>query len=177
LIQEATRIEEITTVRLKKERKLSLLLDLDQTVVHATVDQTVGHWLENPENPEFPALKDVHHFMLEQHPPVYFIKLRPGTKEFLESLHEKFEMHIYTMGTRNYAHAVANVIDPDKKYFKDRILSRDDSGSNCNLLGFEFKSIKRLFPVNQSMVVAIDDRADVWHWSPNLIKVRPCNCY
>lgn len=24
------------------------------------------------------------------------------------------------------------------------------------------------------MVVIIDDRADVWEWSPNLLKVRPC---
>ena len=24
------------------------------------------------------------------------------------------------------------------------------------------------------MVVIIDDRADVWEWSPNLIKVIPC---
>jgi RNA polymerase II subunit A-like phosphatase len=119
----------MTAKRLLEERKLSLLLDLDQTVVHATVDQTVGQWLENPDNPEFPALKDVHHFMLDNHPPVYYIKLRPGTVEFLEELHDRFEMHIYTMGTRSYAHAVANVIDPDKKYFKDRILSRDDSGS------------------------------------------------
>lgn len=38
-------------------------------------------------------------------------------------------MHIYTMGTRNYAKAVANVIDPNKDLFKERILSRDESGS------------------------------------------------
>jgi RNA polymerase II subunit A-like phosphatase len=50
--------------------------------------------------------------------------------EFLEYVHEKYEMHIYTMGTRNYAHSVAQVLDPEKKYFQDRILSRDDSGSN-----------------------------------------------
>lgn len=24
------------------------------------------------------------------------------------------------------------------------------------------------------MVVIIDDRADVWEWSPNLVKVIPC---
>jgi RNA polymerase II subunit A-like phosphatase len=27
------------------------------------------------------------------------------------------------------------------------------------------------------MVVIIDDRADVWEWSPNLIKVIPCECH
>lgn len=36
------------------------------------------------------------------------------------------------------------------------------------------KNIRRLFPCDNSMVVVIDDRADVWDWSPNLIKVHPC---
>ena len=36
------------------------------------------------------------------------------------------------------------------------------------------KSLHRLFPVDTSMVVIIDDRADVWEWSPNLVKVIPC---
>jgi len=36
------------------------------------------------------------------------------------------------------------------------------------------KSLQRLFPTDQSMVVIIDDRADVWEWSPNLVKVIPC---
>lgn len=72
------------------------------------------------------------------------------------------------MGTRNYAEAVANVIDPDNSIFKERILSRDESGS------FAVKSIQRLFPCNQSMVVVVDDRGDVWDWPKNLIKVIPC---
>lgn len=36
------------------------------------------------------------------------------------------------------------------------------------------KSLERLFPVDQSMVVIIDDRADIWDWSPHLVKVVPC---
>lgn len=40
--------------------------------------------------------------------------------------------------------------------------------------GMVHKSLERLFPVDQSMVVVIDDRADVWDWSPNLVKVVPC---
>ncbi|KAK9764920.1 CTD phosphatase Fcp1 [Basidiobolus ranarum] len=71
------------------------------------------------------------------------------------------------MGTRNYASAVATVIDPDQEFFKERILSRDESGSMTQ------KTIQRLFPCDTSMVVIIDDRGDVWEWSPNLIKVNP----
>jgi TFIIF-interacting CTD phosphatase-like protein len=42
------------------------------------------------------------------------------------------------------------------------------------LQGLTQKSLQRLFPVDTSMVVIIDDRADVWEWSPNLVKVIPC---
>ena len=39
---------------------------------------------------------------------------------------------------------------------------------------FNSKNLKRLFPTDQSMVVVIDDRADVWGDVPNLVKVIPC---
>lgn len=38
------------------------------------------------------------------------------------------------------------------------------------------KNLARLFPSDQSMVVIIDDRADVWSDAPNLVKVIPCEC-
>lgn len=99
-----------------------------------------------------------------------------------------YEMHVYTMGTRAYAEEVCAAIDPESKIFGGRILSRDESGSKHEflasqpirsqymqtLLGLTQKSLQRLFPCDQSMVVIIDDRADVWEWSPNLIKVIPC---
>lgn len=42
---------------------------------------------------------------------------------------EKYEMHVYTMGTRAYAEAVCATIDPNSDIFGGRILSRDESGS------------------------------------------------
>jgi RNA polymerase II subunit A-like phosphatase len=35
------------------------------------------------------------------------------------------------------------------------------------------KNLHRLFPVDTKMVVIIDDRGDIWGWSPNLIRVQP----
>ena len=93
-------------------------------------------------------------------------------------------MHIYTMGTRAYAEEVCAAIDPDNTIFGGRILSRDESESKYMRTrhtthrlyypGLTQKSLQRLFPCDTSMVVIIDDRADVWEWSPNLIKVIPC---
>lgn len=44
------------------------------------------------------------------------------------------------------------------------------------LMGQDFtsKNLQRLFPTDQSMVVVIDDRQDVWGDCPNLVKVVPC---
>jgi RNA polymerase II subunit A-like phosphatase len=89
------------------------------------------------------------------------------------------------MGTRAYATEVCNAIDPDGSLFAGRILSRDESGSESPIifirfplissLGMTQKNIERLFPVDQSMVVIIDDRADVWNTHQNnLVKVIPC---
>jgi RNA polymerase II subunit A C-terminal domain phosphatase len=57
----------------------------------------------------------------------------PGWKEFLESMAKKYEMHVYTMGTRAYAEEVCAAIDPDNKIFGGRLLSRDESGSKSIL--------------------------------------------
>jgi TFIIF-interacting CTD phosphatase-like protein len=57
------------------------------------------------------------------------ISARPGWKEFLEDVANKYEMHVYTMGTRAYAEQVCAAIDPDGKLFVGRLLSRDESGS------------------------------------------------
>jgi len=44
-LEEAQRLERATADHLLKSRKLSLIVDLDQTIVHATVDPTVGEWI------------------------------------------------------------------------------------------------------------------------------------
>lgn len=31
-------------------------------------------------------------------------------------MHLIYEMHVYTMATRSYAEAIANIIDPDKRF-------------------------------------------------------------
>ena len=205
-LEEAQRIERETAEHLFKCRKLSLIVDLDQTIVHATVDPTVGDWITEGEawetrhatkrrssapkegdsdsdessqeedgdevNPNWEALRDVKKFRLgpesfglpagpearrakgkekavETQGCLYYVKpryvstshtelsltsrLSPGWQDFLSSVATKYEMHVYTMGTRAYAEEVCKAIDPDGKFFGGRILSRDESGSKCDV--------------------------------------------
>lgn len=172
---EASKAEEELQRRLLKHRKLSLVVDLDQTIIHACIDPTVGEWQNDPSSPNYNAVKDVKAFQLNDDGPRglalgcwYYIKMRPGLKEFLSKVSELYELHVYTMGTRAYALNIAKIVDPDKKLFGDRIISRDENGS------MTAKSLARLFPVDTKMVVIIDDRADVWPKNRlNLIKVHP----
>lgn len=182
---EAQRMEKLSSSQLLRSKKLILVVDLDQTVIHAAVDPTIGEWQSDPNNPNYSAVKNVKSFTLLEEgfmpgvnggPPkprqtVYYVKLRPGLEKFLSTMCELYEMHVYTMATRAYAVAIAKIIDPEGKYFADRILSRDESGN------IHQKSLQRLFPVSTAMVAIIDDRGDVWKWSPNLIKVVPYNFF
>lgn len=169
---EAAKADDEAKRRLLALKKLTLVVDLDQTIIHATVDPTVGDWQKDEDNPNHHAVKDVRSFLLDDDARDkpgcwYYIKLRPNLREFLESVSKMYELHIYTMGTRAYAKHVADIIDPEHKLFGDRILSRTESGS------MTAKNLQRLFPVDTKMVVIIDDRGDVWKWSPNLVKVTP----
>ncbi|KAF2753607.1 hypothetical protein EJ05DRAFT_165705 [Pseudovirgaria hyperparasitica] len=170
--QEARRLEQDDKRRLLTSRKLNMVVDLDQTIIHATVDPTVAEWQRDPNNPNYDAVKDVQAFQLIDDGPGgngcwYYIKMRPGLQKFLEEMSKLYELHIYTMGTRAYAHNVAKIVDPDRKIFGDRVLTRDENGS------LDRKSLARIFPVSTKMVVIIDDRADVWGWSEHLLKVVP----
>lgn len=171
----ARKAEHDTQKRLLRQRKLSLVVDLDQTIIHACIEPTVGEWQRDPSNPNHSAVRDVRSFQLNDDGPrglalgcTYYIKLRPGLKDFLEEVAKMYELHVYTMGTRAYAFNIAKIVDPDKKLFGNRVISRDENGSITS------KSLHRLFPVSTDMVVIIDDRADVWPRNrANLIKVVP----
>ncbi|XP_066903252.1 RNA polymerase II subunit A C-terminal domain phosphatase-like [Halyomorpha halys] len=156
--EQAQKIGRADTTRLLKDRKLVLLVDLDQTLIHTTHDNI-------PNN-----MKDVHHFQLfGSGNPWYHTRLRPGTQKFLEDMSKYFELHICTFGVRPYAHMVAHILDKEARLFSNRILSRDE----CLHYNSKHANLKALFPCGDELVCIIDDREDVWDYSPNVIPVKP----
>ncbi|CAG0914755.1 unnamed protein product [Notodromas monacha] len=143
--------------RLLRERKLVLLVDLDQTLIHTTNDVIP------------PNVKDVFHYKLGGNPVWYHTRLRPHAREFLANVASLFELHICTFGARTYAHQIAYLLDKEGKYFSTRILSRDE----CFDPYLKTANMKALFPCGDHLVCIIDDREDVWNWVPNLVRVKP----
>ncbi|CAK9800255.1 RNA polymerase II subunit A C-terminal domain phosphatase [Anthophora plagiata] len=144
--------------RLLNDRKLALLVDLDQTIVHTTNDNVP------------PNMKDVYHYQLYgPNSPWYHTRLRPNTRHFLSEMSRLYELHICTFGARNYAHTVAALLDKDGTLFSHRILSRDE----CFDPASKTANLKALFPCGDDLVCIIDDREDVWQGCGNLVQVKP----
>lgn len=149
----AARIQqEIKNRELSDNKKLILILDLDQTVIQTSLDE----------------VRCDHRFEIGGCS--FYVKYRPCLRSFLNKVNRLFEIHIYTMGVREYAYKICAAIDPDRFLFGDRIVSRAE---NFNELT---KSIDRISCISDNVVI-LDDRADVWNYIPNLLLVRPYEYY
>ncbi|XP_046843100.1 RNA polymerase II subunit A C-terminal domain phosphatase-like [Xenia sp. Carnegie-2017] len=142
---------------LLRNGKLVLIVDLDQTLIHTTTENVPS------------SIEDIYHFQLYGQSCWYHTKFRPGWRKFLENVSRYFELHIFTMGSRLYAHTIARLLDPSGVFFADRIRSRDESFDMCS----KYRDLRALFPCDDSMVCIIDDREDIWNSAPNLIAVKP----
>jgi len=187
-VEEAASVATSKLNNLRNLKKLALVLDLDHTLLHAiqidgatpsrtsatpkVIEGTVG--IGSGDGPDDNV---VHHLPIEEIDRLtvkhLVMKKRPGLDYFLDKASEFCQMTVYTAGTRRYAEAVARVIDPTRRYFADRIVSRCDV-ANIRADGNE-KSLERIYPGDASMAVIIDDREDVWRGpqSAQLLLVRP----
>ncbi|XP_048602931.1 RNA polymerase II C-terminal domain phosphatase-like 5 [Brassica napus] len=137
------------------------MLDLDQTLLHyvpvSQLSDKEKYLMEEPE-----SRVDLLRFNEEN--PEHMIKLRPFLREFLKEANKLFRMHVYTMGTYGYARYVLSVIDPGKRYFGNRVITREKSPHK--------KTLDRI-SADQRRVVIVDDNPSAWpQHKPNLLQRR-----
>ena len=140
---------------LMKEHKLVAILDLDHTLIHAA---------DAPrKNISGPFYK------LKLPRGRYLVKTRPGLDSFLSELSKNFELHVFTHGARDYAKGILSIIDPTKKYFHDRVVSRDDIDTGGR------KTLSRIFPFSINHVIVVDDLTVAWKRqdSKQVVQITP----
>jgi len=152
------RLSASNTLHLESRRKLALVLDIDHTFLHSTRDAQAKLVKEDPL-----FAHSTHSFVLDGHRMPYFIKIRPGFRQFLLDVAGAFDIHLYTMSMRKYAEEIVAWIEgqghglgkSEYKSLIQNLVTRDDVPSSKKLL-------HRLFPCDEGMALIIDDRIDVW---------------
>ncbi len=82
-------------IKTKNRKPYSLVLDLDETLVHFIV---------NPKSETEGVLK-----------------VRPGTVEFLDALDKYYELIVFTAATQDYGDSLIDAIEENKIYFEHRL--------------------------------------------------------
>lgn len=178
---EAKRVNEEMYDSITKNKRLVLLLDLDQTVIHTSVSAVFGAYYTQLKRKKERRKKEKNASLLEEEKEnsilsvreiriegySYYVKERDRLSWFLKEVSKYYEIHIYTMGNKAYASAILDILDKDREIFGNRVVTRDDN------FGCFDKDIKRLFPTNSKHVVILDDRPDVWGFVDNLYPIRP----
>ncbi|TKY47764.1 CTD small phosphatase protein 2 [Spatholobus suberectus] len=86
----------------------TLVLDLDETLVHSTLEPCEDVDFTFPVN-----------FNCEEH--IVYVRCRPHLKDFLERVSGLFEIIIFTASQSIYAEQLLNVLDPKRKIFRHRV--------------------------------------------------------
>jgi len=113
-------------------QKKTLILDLDETLIHADVnnyfinhDKILSFKLENNTQKKYNRALSTSTIQV----PIP-IMLRPGVKKFLQLISEIYEIVVFTASKKDYADTVLNYLDPEGTLIKHR-LYRDNCIPIC----------------------------------------------
>ena len=161
-----------------EENKKILLLDLDETLIHAdflenpaenedlknlydtiisfyTMEEQINNNLNNNDNTDNNTTDDESKDdSCEKVLNKVGIFLRPKVKEFLQEISRYFLIGIFTASIPEYADAVINYLDPEEKYIKFK-LYRNDCVSVCDML--RVKDLSLFGEENLDRIVLLDN--------------------
>ncbi|KAL2955050.1 hypothetical protein AAZX31_18G006400 [Glycine max] len=122
----------------------TLVLDLDETLVHST--------LEHCEDVDFTFPVN---FNSEEH--IVYVRCRPHLKDFLERVSGLFEIIIFTASQSIYAEQLLNVLDPKRKIFRHRVYRE-----SCVYVEGNYLKDLTVLGRDLAHVIIIDNSPQVW---------------
>lgn len=139
---------------IKDKGKLTVVLDIDETLVHARLpDDIYRQDEERMDVSDSDYDGDTFEVSL-RFGESFVVNKRPGLDEFLEESAKKYELIAYTAAVEEYARPLIDQLDPDNKIFRHRLYR-----SHCVHVNGHF--VKDLRIVNRPLdrVVLVDNNA------------------
>jgi Dullard-like phosphatase family protein len=129
----------------KFQKKLTLILDLDETLVRFKINKyniQTGN-----------------------------VVLRPGLIQFLNKVYPLFDLVIWTVATKQYADAILDIIERDKKYFSARLYREHATIDEKNNL--YIKDLNNLGRPLDSIIIIDDKESSYRLHKDNGILIKP----
>ncbi|KAF8695937.1 hypothetical protein HU200_036813 [Digitaria exilis] len=141
-------------------RKVTLVLDLDETLVHSTMDQC------DDADFTFPVFYDMNEHLV-------YVKKRPHVHMFLQRVAEMFEVVIFTASQSVYANQLLDVLDPENKLFSKRFFRESclftDSGytKDLTVVGTDLAKVAIIDNTPQVFQLQVNNGIPIESWYNN----------
>ena len=160
-LKRAESLEKSVVNNYLNNEKLILFLDLDNTIIHTSPIKIVEdeiNKLHETYKEYFAKVPIKNEFKGKD---IILVKFRPFLKTFLKNIKNKYEIYIYTQGTKEYATGIIQYVNSNfegDSLSTERMMHRilDENGFATN------KSIKNVFPTQENMILILDDHIEVW---------------
>ncbi|TMW96554.1 hypothetical protein EJD97_007184 [Solanum chilense] len=130
-------------------KPITLVLDLDETLVHSTLEHC------DDADFTFPVF-----FSMKEH--IVYVKQRPHLHTFLERVAEMFDIVIFTASQSIYAKQLLDILDPDGK-----IISRRAYRESCIFSDGSYTKDLTVLGVDLAKVVIVDNSPQVFRLQVN----------
>ncbi|CAG9315332.1 unnamed protein product [Blepharisma stoltei] len=142
-------IKYLLPMKTRRAQRLTLVLDLDETLVHSEIKP-------------IPAANLIVNIFFDERPCSIYVSFRPGLFSFLEAVAEKFEVVLFTASHKIYAEQVLKFIDPEMKIMKYRFYRESCVETN----GTFVKDLKVLGRDLREVII-VDNSVQAFSLQPN----------